>query len=59
LCYRASVDTNSDAGKNQAQALLDELSQNIESAYNSLIAQQPYDLEKSLDFQTAKEHFQV
>lgn len=53
----ASIDTNSDAGKNQAQDLLDELNQKIESA--GVEAQEPYDLEKSLDFLNAKKDFQT
>jgi len=57
LHCRASIDTNSDAGKNQAQDLLDELNQKIESA--GVKAQEPYDLEKSLDFLSAKKDFQV
>ena len=59
FCYRASIDTNSDSGKKQAQALLDELCQKIESTHSSFEAQESYNLEKSLDFLTAKDCFQV
>jgi len=59
LCRRASIDTNSNDGKNQAEALLSELVQKIENTYSNLKAQDSYDLEKSLDFQCAKDDFQV
>jgi len=56
---RASVDTNSDVGKNQADALLNELTKKIEDTYTELKAQQSYDLEKSLDFRGAMDEFRV
>jgi len=58
-CDRSSIDTNSEAGKNEADALLCELLQRIESTCSDLKAQELYDLEKSLDFQCAKDDFQV
>lgn len=59
LCHRGSIDVNSDTGKNQAEALLNELIEKIDSTHSSLKAQKSYDLEKSLDFQCAKDEFQV
>jgi len=59
FCYRSSIDTNSKAGKHQAQTLLNELCQKIETTYDCLKEQESYDLEKSLDFLCAKSNFQV
>ena len=59
LCRRGSIDVNSDAGKNQAEALLNELMEKIESTYSHLQTQDSYDLAKSLDFQCAKDDFRV
>lgn len=59
LSYRAALDTNSDAGKTEADALLSELVEKIESTCSNLKTLDSYDLEKSLDFQGAMEDFQV
>jgi len=59
LCHRGSIDVNSDAGKNQAEALLGELIEKIDSTHSNIKTQKSYDLERSLDFQCAKDEFQV
>jgi len=59
LCHRASIDTNNDAGKKEAEALLSELVEKIETSCGNLKTQESYSLEKSLDFQGAMEDFQV
>jgi len=56
---RASIDTNSNAGKSEAEALLSELVKKIETTNSILKTQDSYDLEKSLDFQGAMEAFRV
>lgn len=60
-CYvfRASIVTNSNAGKSEAESLLSELIEKIETTNSTLKTQDTYDLEKSLDFQGAMEAFQV
>jgi len=59
LCCRDLIDTNSEDGRNQADSLLNELIEKIESAYSDLKSQESYDLGKALDFQSAKDDFLV
>ena len=59
MCCRDLIDTNSEDGRNQADSLLNELIEKIESAYSDLKSQESYDLGKALDFQSAKDDFLV
>jgi len=59
LRCRDLIDTNSEDGRNQADSLLNELIEKIESAYSDLKSQESYDLGKALDFQSAKDDFLV
>jgi hypothetical protein len=54
-----SIDVNSDAGRSTAESLQRELLAKIQAAEDAMRSEVPYDLEKVMDIQFAKDEINV